>query len=355
MIVGARDGDDDEKTLDGVVAKKPHGVDEEDDIFHDASVQSLLKFKGGFAKGLRRDIERRRPYYKSDWTDAFTAENFSQSLSSICFLFFACLAPAIAFGTIYDTETEGMIGVVECILASGFAGVTYSLTSGQPLCILGGTGPNLAYTVAFYQICNSMDIDFLAARVWQGLWCSLFTIIFAVTDASALMSHVTRYVEEIFSALITLIFVYEALKSVIDSFYKRSTEAAFMTTILCFATYIIAIQLKGLKQTKYFTPAIRHVVASFAVTIAILIVSGVANNWNNVDVEWLSVPADIEPSFKPKADGKPRPWLINPFGGQGLNKDGVERDLPTWAIFFCIIPGTGMALLNYLDQNLTTK
>merc|ERR1712137_1345170 len=33
---------------------------------------------------------------------------------------------------------------------------------------------------------------------------------------------------------------------------------------------------------------------------------------------------------------------------------GVVRPLPTWVIFATIIPGLGMGLLNYLDQNLTT-
>jgi len=46
--------------------------------------------------------------------------------------------------------------------------------------------------------------------------------------------------------------------------------------------------------------------------------------------------------------------LINPFGGEGLNPDRVVRPLPTWVIFATIIPGLGMGLLNYLDQNLTT-
>jgi len=327
-------------------------VDEDEKV----SVNTQLQFKKGFAGGLRRDVQRRWPYYRSDWTDAFTNGNAQQSFASICFLFFACLAPAIAFGSIYDTQTEGEMGVVECIVASGFAGVVYSILSGQPLCILGGTGPNLAYTVAFYKICKAMDIDFLTARVWQGLWCSLITIIFALTDASALMSHVTRYVEEIFSALISLIFIVEAFKAVIDTYYKRDHSAAFLTTLLCFSTYILAMKLKSLKASKMLNPTIRFTISNFAVTIAILVAAGVAQIWrDDVDIEWLSVPTELVPTMKLGNTGKARPWLINPFGGQGLNPDGVERDLPTWAIFFTMIPGLGMALLNYLDQNLTSK
>lgn len=317
---------------------------------------SVFDFKPGFAGGLRADIRRRAPYYKSDWTDAFTDGNAQQSLASVLFLFFACLVPAIAFGSIYSIETKNQMGVIECVIASGFAGVVYAIFSGQPLCILGGTGPNLAYTVAFYQICERLDIDFLTARVWQGLWCSLITIIFAVTDASSWMKHVTRYVEDIFSGLISLIFIYEALKAVYVTFDDRGTTAGLLTAMLCFGTYIITIKVKAIKSTKLLSSGMRFTISNFAVTIALLCISAVANNWRgDVDIEWLTVPTELVPTMKLVSSGKPRPWLINPFGGQGLNPDNVERDLPMWAIGFTFVPGFGMALLNYLDQNLTSK
>jgi hypothetical protein len=321
---------------------------------HPVRQNTQLDFKRG--RGLLRDLQRRAPYYKSDWTDAFTGGNSQQSTASICFLFFACLVPAIAFGTIYDIETEGAMGVVECILASGFAGMVYSILSGQPLCILGGTGPNLAYTVAFYKICKAMDVDFLPCRVWQGLWCSLLTVIFAVTDASALMSHVTRYVEDIFSALISLIFIFEALKAVVITFDERGNAAGFLTALLCFGTYIMAVKLKALKGTTWLNPSMRFTISNFAVTIAILVATGVAQTWRGeVDIAWLSVPSKLEPTLKVGSSNDVRPWLINPLGGQGLNPEGEVRPLPTSAIAFAFLPGLGMALLNYLDQNLTSK
>jgi hypothetical protein len=180
-------------------------------------------------------------------------DTWQQCTASIAFLFFACLAPAIAFGTIYDDQTDHQMGVVEAILASAIAGIVYSLTSGQPLCILGGPGPNLAYTIAFYNSCKSMDVEFLPTRVWQGLWCSLFTVIFAVTDSCALMQYVTRYVEDIFSALISVIFIVEAFRSVIQAFDSKSEAGAFLTALLCFGTYLLALRLKELKKTNSST------------------------------------------------------------------------------------------------------
>ena len=46
-----------------------------------------LDFTGKLCGGLRLDIRRRAPLYCSDWTDAFTPENFQKSVSSILYLF----------------------------------------------------------------------------------------------------------------------------------------------------------------------------------------------------------------------------------------------------------------------------
>merc|ERR1719188_2689121 len=200
------------------------------------SMNSALAWTRKVCGGITRDVRRRYAYYKSAWTDAFTDGNTQQSLATVSFLFFACLAPAIAFGTIFDEQTDHNLGVVEAILSSAISGIIYSLTSGQPIAILGGTGPGLAYTVAFYQICKMANVEFLPARVWQGLWCALITVILSVFDCCALMSHVTRFVEEIFAALISLIFIVEALLAVLKAYYDFDEATAFLTTLLCFGT-----------------------------------------------------------------------------------------------------------------------
>lgn len=44
-------------------------------------------------------------------------------LSTIIFIFFACLMPALAFGAIYDFVTDGQIGVTESLMATGICGI----------------------------------------------------------------------------------------------------------------------------------------------------------------------------------------------------------------------------------------
>ena len=69
----------------------------------------------------RNDILRRRKYYKSDWTDAFKKKRLV--VPAVLFLYFACLAPAVSFGTISYEITNGSIGIVEFLLGSGVAGM----------------------------------------------------------------------------------------------------------------------------------------------------------------------------------------------------------------------------------------
>mmetsp|Transcript_62010 Transcript_62010/g.115096 ORF Transcript_62010/g.115096 Transcript_62010/m.115096 type:complete len:596 (+) Transcript_62010:71-1858(+) len=306
-----------------------------------------LEFTGRFCGGLIADVKRRGPYFLSDWTDAFRPSNMQLVISTVYFLFFVCLSPALAFGTLMGEATDNQLGVVETLMSTAMVGVLYSLFSGQPLCIQGATGPELAYTVVFYRLCEQLDIEFLPARVWQGLWCSLFTIVLAMTDSCALMSHFTRFVQDIFAGLISKIYLVSAGKSLVDAYINKDREAAFLTTILCFATFGITMKLKAFKNSIWLSRGVRSTLANFSAPIAILIVTCVANIWRGKsDIEWLDVPAKFGPSWENPETGNPRPWIVNPFG--------INKDFPVWAIFATMVPALGLALLGYLDQNLTT-
>jgi hypothetical protein len=112
-----------------------------------------------------------------------------------------------------------MIGVVEMLIATAFCGVVYALFSGQPLSMLGGTGPMLVFTVLLYQMCLGLwgqekgSELFLPVLGWVGLWTSLFVILMSIFEACVLIRFFTRFTDEIFAALISIIFISEALKN----------------------------------------------------------------------------------------------------------------------------------------------
>lgn len=64
------------------------------------------------------------------------------------------LAPVITFGGLLGEATEDNISVIEALVGGMFVGVAYGLFSGQPLSILGPTGPVLVFETIVYDLCK---------------------------------------------------------------------------------------------------------------------------------------------------------------------------------------------------------
>ena len=63
---------------------------------------------------------------------------------------------------------------------------------------------------------NLLRIDFMGFRFWLGAWCFLILVLIVAFDLSFLVKFITRFSEESFSALISLIFIVEAFKQLYD-------------------------------------------------------------------------------------------------------------------------------------------
>ena len=87
----------------------------------------------GFGKGVVRDYKMRLPFYKSDIKDGLNIQCLAATMS----LFFACLAPAIGFGSLFGVATGNAIGSVEMITSTAVCGIIYAMTSAQPMTIIG--------------------------------------------------------------------------------------------------------------------------------------------------------------------------------------------------------------------------
>lgn len=108
-------------------------------------------------------------------------------------------------------------GAVEMILSVAIGNVVYSLTAGQPIVVLGGTGPTLIFEEIVFGFSTSNKIPYLEFRVWIGLWTSLLLILLVVFNVSVIVRLFTRFTAEIFSTLISFIFIYEALAKIWDA------------------------------------------------------------------------------------------------------------------------------------------
>ncbi|XP_050748525.1 sodium bicarbonate cotransporter 3 isoform X1 [Gymnogyps californianus] len=167
-----------------------------------------LERTGRLFGGLILDIQRKAPFFLSDFKDALSL----QCLASILFLYCACMSPVITFGGLLGEATEGRISAIESLFGASLTGIAYSLFAGQPLTILGSTGPVLVFEKILFKFCRDYGLSYLSLRTSIGLWTAFLCIVLVATDASSLVCYITRFTEEAFAALICIIFIYEALE-----------------------------------------------------------------------------------------------------------------------------------------------
>jgi mannitol/fructose-specific phosphotransferase system IIA component (Ntr-type) len=299
-------------------------------------VSEGLRYTGRICGGIVDDLRRRLPYYVSDFRDGLHPKCVGATL----FLFFACLAPAVTFGGVMAVETGGAIGAVEMILATAVCGIVFALFSGQPLIVLGGTGPLLIFTAMLYRLCGDFDIPFLPTYFWVGMWTAAFVLLLAATDASALMRYFTRFTDEIFAGLISLIFIYEAVRGLAHIFQdldvKKHHDTALLSLLLALGTLYIANSLSTFRRSRYLLPQVREFLADFGPTIAIAAMTLVAVWMHEVALDSLPAPDTFGTTSG-------RAWLIQP------------QEAPRWVWLAAAVPAMLATVLVFLDQNITSR
>ncbi|UJR16088.1 hypothetical protein I4U23_003000 [Adineta vaga] len=358
-------------------------MDDMEHVEHEFDVS--LSRTGRFCGGLIDDIKRKAPFYLSDITDAFSF----QSVAAIIFLYFACLSPIITFGGLLSKATNNNMAAIESLLSGAICGCLYHLFAGQPLTILGSTGPVLVFETIVNHFCSNHGYDYMNFRCWIGLWTASILLIMVVTDASYLVKYITRFTEESFAALIGIIFIYEAFDKMIeinqhrpvrlhtrkvlppncscaltkytnkstpitinDCYRNRSYEFTgtscnliqnqayipdvfFFSIILFLSTFVLAYTLKNFKFSRFLPMTIRSKVSDFGVVLAIFI---------NVFIDYkigLDTPKLVVPqNFAPTKPG--RGWIINPFSKN-----------PPYMYAAALLPALLATILIFMDQQIT--
>jgi mannitol/fructose-specific phosphotransferase system IIA component (Ntr-type) len=288
---------------------------------------------GRFAGGIMDDIRRRLPFYVDDFKKGLSL----QGLAATVFLFFACLTAAVTFGSVMSVETAGAIGPVEMLLATAVCGVIYALFSGQPLIILGGTGPLLVFTAILFKLSEPLNVPFMPLYAWTGIWAGVFTMLLAVFDASVWMRYLTRFTDEVFVLLIAAIFIYEAIRLTVAEFMQDANYATAVSTVILVAgTFGIAMVLRQIRKSSLLRPWARNFLADFGTVIAIgaMCVVGYLMR-HDTNLPHIVVPADFSLSIGDH---------LVPF-----------MKLPVWAIALSALPGLFAAVLIYLDQQITAR
>ncbi|KAL1494696.1 hypothetical protein ABEB36_010256 [Hypothenemus hampei] len=371
--------------------RPPEKVSEEID---EEEEEQKLREESGLARsgtlfgGLKNDLKRKAPWYWSDFKDALS----TQCIASWIFLYFACLSPIITFGGLLAEATGRNMAAMESLVSGFVCGLGYGFFSGQPLTILGSTGPVLVFETIVYDFCSKMGWDYLSFRFWIGTWIAIILLLLVAIDASALVCYITRFTEENFATLIAFIFIFKAVENVIvigknfpintsgslNGTYECSclvndslpiahreisnwtslnktlcsqlngtllgsdcnrvpyvADVFLMSILLFLGTFLISVQLKDFKNALFFPSKVRQFVSDFAVIIAILSMTFL-DYFSNIPTPKLQVPHEFKPTLPTRG------WLIPPFRGN-----------PIYSIFLAIPPALLGTILIFMDQQIT--
>ncbi|VDP35552.1 unnamed protein product [Heligmosomoides polygyrus] len=320
-------------------------------------------------RGLTEEFKRRLAVYPSDFLDGVTGHRTMQKLfSTVVFLYFACLLPAIAFGVLNDDNTNGAISklstmqhVRKVIIAQAIGGIFFSLCGGQPMIILLTTVPLAIYIKVIFKISQELGYDFFAMYACVGLFCQLFLVLYSATELCSLMKLATRSAEEMFSLFIAIAFTVESIRAIHNIFLKnysgcddaiitlhnssvlnssspliedgvlcrRDTSILYM--LLMFGTLWLGLFLYNFRKTPYLTRSRREWLADYALPASVLIMSFTGSYCF----------ADIASESELRVE-IPLMHLADIFS------------LPPSGYFVCLLLGFSLSFLFFMDQNITS-
>ena len=124
-----------------------------------ANPQRIAPFsRKTWLQGVRDDIRKRSPLYAQDWFDGL--RNPAKSAGACLFLYFAVLAPAVAFGGVMQTATCGALGPRDVLLSCGLSGMAYAYWAASFFFLLDGVERSDSR-------CTSRETQRGAARRWR--------------------------------------------------------------------------------------------------------------------------------------------------------------------------------------------
>uniref|UniRef100_A0A669DLD9 Anion exchange protein n=1 Tax=Oreochromis niloticus TaxID=8128 RepID=A0A669DLD9_ORENI len=311
--------------------------------------------------GMVKDIKRRYRHYISDFTDALNP----QVLAAVIFIYFAALSPAITFGGLLADKTEKMMGVSELMISTAAQGIFFCLIAAQPVLVIGFSGPLLVFEEAFFAFCKMQGIEYIVGRIWVGMWLIVIVVLIVAMEGSFLVRYISRFTQEIFSILISLIFIYETfnklfkifkahplilnyehLNDTLDNPFHPIIEEAYPNTALLsmclmFGCFFIAYFLRQFKNGHFLPGWLRRLIGDFGVPIAIFFMIAVDISIEDAYTQKLVVPKGIEVT-NPDARG----WFINPMG--------EKKPFPGWMIGASCIPAVLVFILIFLESQITT-
>jgi boron transporter len=285
--------------------------------------------------GLFSDLRKPNTPYFDDYFGP-NVWNF-KVLASVLFMFATSIFPAITFASLLHRETNSSIGVIEVLLSSCITGSLYSIFSGQPVTIVGVTGPTSILTIATYNMSKRWNIDFIPFYGCAQLWAFVLHLLLVMFNSCQLAKYITDFSCEIFGILIALIYFESGIDDLVIGF-KTDVTIGLFEFILAVGLFLSCKIFSEAKMWHIFNDHIRELIADYGPTISVIVWTYIGNS-NRHNQNFVVRRLEVPKTFSTTTD---RPWLVD------------LSVLPAWAIFAAILPGFIITVLFFFDHNISS-
>ncbi|PGG96116.1 hypothetical protein GX51_07981 [Blastomyces parvus] len=286
-----------------------------------------------FFRGMIGDIKRRAPYYASDWTDAWDY----RVVPATVYMYFANILPALAFSLDMFEKTDMSYGVNEVLLASVLGAVVFALLAGQPLVIVGVTGPITVFNYTVYDIMSPTGTNYLGFMCWIGIWSLIMHWILAITNSCNALTYVTRFSCDIFGFYVAFIYLQKGIQVLTRQWGKSGEASAYLSIMVSLLVLMCAYICGAVGESNFFQRYVRKFIEDYGTPLTIVFFTGFVHigHMKNVPVETLPT----SKAFFPTLD---RSWLVNFW------------DMDVGDIFLAIPFAVLLTILFYFDHNVSS-
>ncbi|XP_052135452.1 boron transporter 4-like [Oryza glaberrima] len=309
-------------------------------------------------KGVVAGIEGRAAWYKHDWLEG--CHSGFRILAPTMYIFFASALPVIAFGAQLSRETNGILTTVETLASTAICGIIHSILGGQPLLIVGVAEPTIImYTYLYNFAKNQQALGerlYLAWAGWVCIWTAIMLFLLAMFNASNVISRFTRVAGELFGMLITVLFLQQAIKGIIEEFkvpggvdhsspiyrFQWLYVNGLLGVIFSIGLLYTALRSRRARSWVYGQGWLRGFIADYGVPLMVIV-------WTAFSY---ALPKDV-PSGVPRRLFSPLPWESSSLHHWTIAKDLFS--VPPAYIFAAILPALMVAGLYFFDHSVASQ
>jgi len=246
-------------------------------------------------------------------------------------------------------RTDNAYGVNEVLMSSAIAGVVFGLFSGQPLCIVGVTGPIAIFSYTVYELIQPRGTPYFPFMCWIYLWLMAMHFVTALCNWVSFLKIISNFSCEVFGFFICIVYCQKAVQILDRQFSEHGPASGFCSVMVSLLMVIFGLGSTVFgSELHYFRPWTRKFFVDYGVPLAVIFFTGFVHFGGYLDdahLATLPTTKAFAPTINSAEVGRAHGWFIHFWPGDNISVADVFLAIP-YAIL--------LTFLFYFDHNVSS-